>query len=609
MKRNERIADGSTTSDAGAPHEIASRGVAGGGGPLPHAEAIQRSFGRHDVSHVRAHVGGEAAVAARAIGARAYAMGSDVAFASAPDLHTAAHEAAHTVQQRGGVQLAGGVGREGDAYERNADAVADRVVAGASAEDLLDGFSGPATAALQKAAGDKTDSDATADAAGDGDAGNAAWARGERAKVRDARAAIHRQQQLLFADAMITSSSLQAARAVFRVYDDREKSARAHFEQRIGDELAKAAHKRAVRDMLINTVLGMVPYTRLITGIALATGAVKSISGALAVARTVNAGIELKGQLDTATGVAEKVDLVASFADVKATTAVGAAPKGEIDWEVLVDGALAAFEDYLAATHKLDALDAACDDVIDQLTEVSEGSSSAGPGSALAVSATKLAGIDDLATRKAGPAALDFMHAVVTKLGPLTQREIERKLAIRWLAALPEADLGAVDDCKDYLDSLGVIGERSQRGLDVDPQESVTDHEAKIIKWRAQTKVFGDKAIGRRASWLGGRRIGDEVVGTIRYRGREYRASGPAEPQDRKCHELGTYLPTERGGSVVIDGADLDEGLVTTTSNWEETPRNDDALHGALYFSVLPTEDTRPGANGFDSDGPELSAG
>ncbi|HTE55742.1 MAG TPA: hypothetical protein VK698_33035, partial [Kofleriaceae bacterium] len=67
----------------------------------------------------------------------AYAIGDRVAFARSPDLHTAAHEAAHVIQQRGGVQLADGVGRSGDMYERHADAVADRVVRGESAEALL----------------------------------------------------------------------------------------------------------------------------------------------------------------------------------------------------------------------------------------------------------------------------------------------------------------------------------------------------------------------------------------------------------------------------------------------------------------------------------------
>lgn len=116
----------------------AAHGVSGASGSLPHLGAIQRAFGRHDVSGVEAHVGGKAAEGSGAMGARAYATGNQVAFAAAPDLHLAAHEAAHVVQQRGGVQLSGGVGAVGDVYEQHADAVADRVTSGQSAEALLD---------------------------------------------------------------------------------------------------------------------------------------------------------------------------------------------------------------------------------------------------------------------------------------------------------------------------------------------------------------------------------------------------------------------------------------------------------------------------------------
>ena len=43
-------------------HADAARGVSGGGGPLPHGDTIQRLFGpQHDISGVKAHVGGEAA--------------------------------------------------------------------------------------------------------------------------------------------------------------------------------------------------------------------------------------------------------------------------------------------------------------------------------------------------------------------------------------------------------------------------------------------------------------------------------------------------------------------------------------------------------------------
>jgi hypothetical protein len=139
--------------DSGAVQQAAATGVAGSGGALPHRPTIQQLFGRHDVSGINAHVGGAAATASRAIGAEAYATGHDVAFASAPSLHTAAHEAAHVVQQRGGVQLKGGVGEAGDPYERHADAVADAVVAGRSAGSLLDahaGTTGAGAAAVQR---------------------------------------------------------------------------------------------------------------------------------------------------------------------------------------------------------------------------------------------------------------------------------------------------------------------------------------------------------------------------------------------------------------------------------------------------------------------------
>lgn len=124
--------------DTAKLHEKAQAGVSGTGGKLPHLDQIQESFGAHDVSNVRAHTGAEATTATKAMGAAAYATGDDVAFSSgSPDLHTAAHEAAHVVQQRAGVQLKGGVGEVGDAYETHADAVADAVVQGKSTESML----------------------------------------------------------------------------------------------------------------------------------------------------------------------------------------------------------------------------------------------------------------------------------------------------------------------------------------------------------------------------------------------------------------------------------------------------------------------------------------
>jgi hypothetical protein len=124
-------------------HAAAAEGVRSGGGALPYGDRIQRSFGGYDISNVIAHTGAAAQHAASAMGANAYATGNDVVLGrGGTDLHTVAHEAAHVVQQRAGVSLSGGVGQAGDPYERHADAVADLVVQGKSAEGLLGEMAG-----------------------------------------------------------------------------------------------------------------------------------------------------------------------------------------------------------------------------------------------------------------------------------------------------------------------------------------------------------------------------------------------------------------------------------------------------------------------------------
>jgi hypothetical protein len=126
----------------GAIRQAARQGVLTPAGALPYGEQVQKSFGRHDISQVQAHQGTAASASVGAMGALAYATGNHVVFAGRPSLRTVAHEAAHVVQQRAGVQLLGGIGQVGDRYEQHADAVAARVVAGESAEALLDQMAG-----------------------------------------------------------------------------------------------------------------------------------------------------------------------------------------------------------------------------------------------------------------------------------------------------------------------------------------------------------------------------------------------------------------------------------------------------------------------------------
>jgi hypothetical protein len=67
-----------------APIDVAARGVAGATTPLPYQDAIQASFGRHDVSQVRAATGGAAAESAAELGASAFAVGDRVGLRAPP---------------------------------------------------------------------------------------------------------------------------------------------------------------------------------------------------------------------------------------------------------------------------------------------------------------------------------------------------------------------------------------------------------------------------------------------------------------------------------------------------------------------------------------------
>lgn len=148
------VAPNASAENNADPTSIAARGVEGPGDRLPFHDEIQRAFGAHDISGIRAHVGGAGADASRALGAEAYAHGNNIAFAAQPSLHLAAHEAAHVVQQRAGVAFKNS--EPGDEFEEHANAVADTVVRGHSAEPLLSAMAGtgatatPARAIVQR---------------------------------------------------------------------------------------------------------------------------------------------------------------------------------------------------------------------------------------------------------------------------------------------------------------------------------------------------------------------------------------------------------------------------------------------------------------------------
>jgi hypothetical protein len=101
---------------------------------VPFRAEMERSFGE-DFSAVRSHAGAGARPGLDALNANAAAQGETVAFGTAaPDRALVAHELTHVVQHRrgggGGVQSKGAMSEPGDHAEREADDVAQRVVAG-----------------------------------------------------------------------------------------------------------------------------------------------------------------------------------------------------------------------------------------------------------------------------------------------------------------------------------------------------------------------------------------------------------------------------------------------------------------------------------------------
>jgi len=121
--RTRAAADGMEQTEAPSiVHEV----LGGAGQPLDGGTRamMEPRFGR-DLSGVRVHTGARANESARAVGARAYAVGQDAVFAagqynpgSREGLRLLAHELSHTVQQTGGGGASGGLSSAAPAVAR-----------------------------------------------------------------------------------------------------------------------------------------------------------------------------------------------------------------------------------------------------------------------------------------------------------------------------------------------------------------------------------------------------------------------------------------------------------------------------------------------------------
>lgn len=129
-----RQASRTTAADPAGAQRAFDSATSGSASQVPFRAEMERSFGE-DFSTVRAHVGGGARHGLDALNANAATQKETVAFGTAsPDRALVAHELTHVVQHRrsggDGIQNKGAVSEPGDHAEREADDVAQRVVAG-----------------------------------------------------------------------------------------------------------------------------------------------------------------------------------------------------------------------------------------------------------------------------------------------------------------------------------------------------------------------------------------------------------------------------------------------------------------------------------------------
>ncbi|HYC62443.1 MAG TPA: DUF4157 domain-containing protein [Thermoanaerobaculia bacterium] len=151
-KKVQRKARGLARSTT-VPPEV-ERTLSSPGSPLraDMREQMEARFG-HDFGAVRVHID---SASARSVNARAYTVGSHIVFdgpSSAREPRLLAHELTHVAQQRSGTFAAERtISDPGDAHEREADAVAERVIAGATGSQPVVGSFGGHSSLIQREA-------------------------------------------------------------------------------------------------------------------------------------------------------------------------------------------------------------------------------------------------------------------------------------------------------------------------------------------------------------------------------------------------------------------------------------------------------------------------
>jgi hypothetical protein len=468
--------------------ELVARAALSSGSPLPAdiRHRFELSLGA-DLSSVRVHTGEASEVAAEGVAARAYAIGQDIHFAhgqydpmSADGQRLLAHEVAHTVQQAGGVsarQHSLVVSQPGDFAEIEADRAASAMVNGSAV----------AVATLSGARSVQRNPDKEADKK---------WAQGLRTQVQAVQDAAQAAQDTLNADADTALSAITDAQLSYGKFETKYNEAVDRFTSKVSKALEEAEELREN----IKTVAGS------------ALGALPGFAGAV-----VEAASTVSGYAESAEKYLTMAGAVSSKKSEKAEAKAG--PTDQVDWKALLKSTIETFRTYLKGNKSIASITKGCLEQIKWLNTVADGN---GPDDAKSGTegqkAQKFADGSTAAIGQLGaihPGAVStgataFAADVQERLDGQSSRKIEQDVAIKWISGLSKDQLGAIDDCDDYLKELGLIDANGNR-LGIGTGGWTTEWDTKVIQARAQVEQRAQKMVGTTREWRGGDVHGDSV--------------------------------------------------------------------------------------------------
>ncbi|HEY0482865.1 MAG TPA: DUF4157 domain-containing protein [Kofleriaceae bacterium] len=497
-----------------------------------------------DLGGVQIHTGHASAAAASSLGARAYATGSDIHFASGqydPSSRGGqtllAHEVAHTVQQGTArkVQHKLEVSAAHDAAEVEADHAAEAMVRGTS-------FSVSMGSGIQrkifrdKAKGKLTDADK-------------AEAQKIQTSIDAVRAATLQARTTINTDATAASSAIAQTRQLYKAFESTYRGAVAKFNTAV-------AEARAKQDMFDK-------------GLSIAADlALKGVGAIGGVAGEAKQMYDVMSKAKLALTTAE--GLLAAPGAAAPPMPTSAAGKG--DWEGLLNTLDETFSKYTTLNTSLTHIDAKCTEAA-WVQNIANGTLDPVPADLWGVGNGKAARqfgtqatavIAQLGTIQAGMLSTKpqaFLAKVQSSLPGQTVDSLEKEVAMRWIASLQPADMSAINSARKYLMKIGVIdGEGNSLGVTTaigSKFRGLQEFDQKLILARAKVDQRAKELVGQAVYWSfkGGGSITDPDDGA------RYSAHGTLDPAAGKDSQrvLITGYKMNRGNQIGIYGA-ADQG-------------------------------------------------